>query len=134
MDITTGEILHTLGNHSAEILMIFPVIICIPPNLERNNQENNMLFMKALVISVDKKGIICLWQEGVMVELINLSKLEGISVDSEDRYFGMGYPYALKAGGIFIAVSTDIGIIVIKSEYLKAIGGIDPLNNYTNAF
>ena len=53
-------------------------------------------------------------------------------MDSEDRFFGMGYPYVLKAGGIFIAVTTDIGIIIVKSEYLKSIGGIDPLNNFTN--
>ena len=33
---------------------------------------------------------------------------------------------------IFIAVTTDIGIIIVKSEYLKSIGGIDPLNNFTN--
>lgn len=132
LDIVSGEITGTIASSENEILAIFPIMICMPPSIDRNNQENNMLVMKALVISVDKAGIICLWQEGNAIESIDLSKLDGLSVDSSDRFFGMGYPYVLKAGGIYIAVSTDIGIIVVKSEYLKMIGGIDPLNNFTN--
>lgn len=130
IDIHTGEIINTLGKHDHEIVAIFPIVVCLPHSEE--NREYNTLFMKGLVISVDKKGITCLWEEGNMVEKIVLNKLEGITVDSEDRFFGMGYPYVLKAGGIFIAVTTDIGIIIVKSEYLKSIGGIDPLNNFTN--
>ena len=132
MDITTGDIIITIGKQSCEILAIFPIIVCPPQNYEKSQNENNSLVMKDLVISIDKKGIICLWQDGVVVETINLNKLEGLSVDSDDRFFGMGYPYVLKAGGVLIAVSTDIGIIVVRSEFLKSIGGIDPLNNFTN--
>lgn len=132
MDLNTGEIIGNIGVHCHEILAIFPVIVCMPSNIE-DNQENNTLVTKDLVVSVDKKGFICLWQEGELVEMINLNKLEGITVDSDDRFFGMGYPYCIKAGGVLIAVTTDIGIIVVKSEFLKNIGGIDPLNNFTNA-
>lgn len=131
MDLSTGDFISKIGTHTAEILTIFPTMICIQPS-ERNGSENNSLVMKALVIAVDKKGLICLWQEGTLVELINLGKLEGITVDSNDRFFGMGYPYVLKASGVNIVVSTDIGILVVKSEYLRSIGGIDPLNNYIN--
>jgi hypothetical protein len=132
MDINTGDITGTLGTHKNEILAIFSVVVCVNSNHEAENHENNMLVMKGLTISVDKKGVICLWEEGNMVEMINLTKIEGISVDSDDRFFGMGYPYVIKAGGIFIVVTTDVGIIIVRSEYLKCIGGIDPLNNFTN--
>ena len=132
MDIATGDVITTIGRHSSEVVAIFPIVVCPPQSQEKTHQENNSLVMKDLVIAVDKKGIICLWQDGESVETINLSKLEGLSVDSNDRFFGMGYPYVLKAGGVMIAISTDIGIIVVRSDFLISIGGIDPLNNFTN--
>jgi hypothetical protein len=132
MEIASGEIISTIGLHNSEVLAIYPAMVCVPPVIERNSQEQNMLVMKALVISVDKTAHICLWQEGSLMEVIDLTKIEGISVDSADRFFGMGYPYVLKASGIHIVVSTDVGILIVKSEYLKCIGGIDPSNNYTN--
>lgn len=132
IDIATGEITKTIGSHNAEILAIFPSVICVNQNSDRGGQENNMLIVKFLVISVDKLAKLCVWQEGKLMEEIDLCKLDGISVDSCDRFFGMGYPYVLKASGCIVAVSTDVGILVIKSEFLQSIGGIDPLNNYTN--
>ena len=89
--------------------------------------------VKFLVIAVDKQGKLRVWQERRLVEEIDLCKMDGITVDSYDRYFGMGYPYVLKASGSIVAISTDVGILVIRSEYLNSVGGIDPLNNYTNA-
>jgi glutaredoxin len=132
IDIQTGEITSTIGQQKSEIVAIFPCMVCVQQNSERIGQESNLLVVKFLVISVDKVGKIFIWKEGVLMEEIDLCKLDGISVDSCDRYFGMGYPYVLKASGSILAVSTDIGILVIKSEYLHSIGGIDPLNNYTN--
>lgn len=132
LDTATGDELSTIGVHESEIVAIFPTMVCIQQNSERVGQENNLLAVKYLVIAVDKEGKLRVWQEGVLMEEIDLCKMEGITVDSSDRYFGMGYPYVLKASGKIVAVSTDVGILVIRSEYLNSVGGIDPLNNYTN--
>ena len=132
LDIATGEEMGIIGEHLSEIVAIFPTMVCIQQNSDRAGQENNLLAVKYLVIAVDKEGKLRVWQEGNLMEEIDLCNMDGITVDSSDRFFGMGYPYVLKASGNILAVSTDVGILVIKSEYLNSVGGIDPLNNYTN--
>ncbi|CAG9319303.1 unnamed protein product [Blepharisma stoltei] len=126
MDLLSGEFTAIIGIHSEDIVCIFPILF--PSQVNPNGNEENeghLLTSRGIVIAADKKGIICLWQDGNLLEKIDLCCLEGFEVEARDRLFGMGYPYVIRAGGIWIAVSTDIGIIILKSNYLKQNGGIE---------
>ena len=59
------------------------------------------------------------------MEEIDLGDLEGLNIDSSERFFSLGYPYIVKASGEHISVSTDLGILIVNSMYLKHIGGLD---------
>jgi hypothetical protein len=114
MEINSGSVISEIGRHDSEILDFFPVFL---KNYE-NFQETGNLQYADLVISVDKDAKVYLWQDGEVLEVIDMCALDGISVDDRSRYFGMGYPYMVKAYGQSIVISTDIGIVVLKSDYL----------------
>ena len=117
MDTQTGDVLRDVGESDAEILAVFYYVTGVCDETD----SSKVLKSANLVISVDKSAKICIWQESELVERIDLCHLAGIKLDSCDRYFGMGYPYKLIAFDDFIAVSTDIGIIVVKSGYLATL-------------
>lgn len=117
MDTLTGNILRCACENDTEILAIFSYFTGTCDETDSSKVLKNL----NLIISVDKSAKICIWQESDPIETIDLCCLEGIKVDSCDRFFGMGYPYKLIAYNVYIAVSTDIGIIVVKSDYLATL-------------
>ena len=72
------------------------------------------------------KGVIAIREDGNIVDTIDLNNLEGISSQHKDRFFSMGYPYIIIASYYNIVVTTDIGILLVVSRYLQAIGGVLP--------
>lgn len=43
----------------------------------------------------------------------------------------MGYPYFVVANYVHIVVTTDIGVLLVTSRYMQAIGGLLPtMSNY----
>lgn len=117
MELGTGEIVKCIGQTDCEILAIFP---CFTSFCDETD-SSKLAKTENLVVSVDKSAKICIWYDCEPVETIDLCHLDGIKVDSHDRYFGMGYPYQLVVNNNIIVISTDIGIIVVKSEYLASI-------------
>jgi hypothetical protein len=73
------------------------------------------------VISVDEGGRIRVWENSRLVEEILIKKMKRLNRRyREIQYFSMGYPYLVSAFEHWIAVSTDIGVLVFKSNVLMA--------------
>lgn len=114
MEINSGAVVSEIARHKAEIIDFFPFIVDSFPQ----DGETGRLKYVDLVVSVDVDANVYLWQDGEVLEMIDLGALDGILVDDRRRFFAMGYPYVLKAFGMFIVISTDLGIIVLRSDYL----------------
>lgn len=74
------------------------------------------------VLSVDVKGNIRIWDMTGLVETISIKELPELTDDYQRaQYFAMGYPYTLTACGCRLALSTDLGVLVIRSKYLESL-------------
>ena len=80
-----------------------------------NRPEGSVL--KDYVVSVDIDGGIRIWSESKLVEEIFIRNLTELSQKyRKAQYFSMGYPYLVDAYGPRIAITTDLGVLVIKSK------------------
>lgn len=126
LDISTGSERHTLGQHKNDIIALDAVEF-LPR--ERNlhdtslnqNKNEDMVSMstKRIVITMDVAGFICIWENGGLMETIRIQELEELTTKYRKmQYFAMGYPYVLKTCSNRIAISSDFGVLVIKSRHL----------------
>jgi hypothetical protein len=75
---------------------------------------------KMFVISADFRGHIKVWDEESLVEEISIGILPQLTEKYRKmQYFSMGYPYVINAYGPRIAISTDLGVLVIRSRALE---------------
>lgn len=84
--------------------------------VESENRPDAKVF-KDYVISVDIDGGIRIWNESRLVEEIFIRNMTELSQKyRKAQYFSMGYPYLVDAYGPRIVVTTDLGVLVIKSK------------------
>ena len=73
-----------------------------------------------IVLTADYGGAICVWETTGLAESIHISELQEITQEyRQTLYFSMGYPYYISAHGNRIAISTDLGVLVVRSNYLR---------------
>ena len=85
--------------------------------LEPNGENEHF---KTLILSADTEGCLCIWEGEKLAEVIRVSHLPQLTPEYQSKqYFSMGYPYTINSFGSRIAVSTDFGILVIRSKYLE---------------
>ncbi|CAG9316751.1 unnamed protein product [Blepharisma stoltei] len=144
LDINSGEEKATLGSHRAEVVALSVVTLqkVQPPNQRRNHRgrlddamyensneeieesvhESQIENLKTVVISADSSGCICVWESTSVIDIIKISELPQLTPQYQKKqYFSMGYPYTIQAFGPRIAISTDLGVLVIKSKALESI-------------
>lgn len=75
---------------------------------------------KDYIVSVDVDGNIRVWDDGRLAEEIFISKLPELTpAYRKAQYFSMGYPYLVDACGPRIVLTTDLGVLVIRSKELE---------------
>ena len=75
---------------------------------------------KTFIITADLGGNIKVWDSEAMVEEISIGILPQLTEKYRKmQYFSMGYPYLIAAYGPRIAISTDLGVLLIRSRALE---------------
>lgn len=142
MDIEGKPIKH-LGSHKYDIAALCIVKDALPPRrdssfrvrrgLDEVRLDNSAEALQAHsehhertkyrhIITVDVKGTISIWDENGLAETIVINQLPELTPKYQRaQYFSMGYPYTICSFGPRIAISTDIGVLVIKSKYLETL-------------
>lgn len=73
-----------------------------------------------VIVSVDEDGIIKVWHDFEEKEVIQISQLIELTQEfRQAHYFSMGYPYLVQCFSPRIAISTDHGVLVIRSRFLE---------------
>lgn len=89
-------------------------------NSDIDLRENDAQEYKYYIITVDTKGDIKIWDSEIMVDEISISILPQLTEKYQKmQYFSMGYPYYIAAYGPRIAISTDLGVLIIRSRALE---------------
>ena len=71
------------------------------------------------IITIDRSGSIYIWKNLVLGDRIRIQDIESLTDEYKTiPYFEMGYPYSLKVSKSCISISTDHGILVIRSAFL----------------
>lgn len=143
MDIGGRPIKH-LGSHKYDIAALCVAKDVLPPRrdnrpvrvrggLDEARLENSAVAIEEQhqahhrakhrhIITVDVKGNIHIWHENGLAEAIVINQLPELTPKYQNaQYFSMGYPYIVCSFGPRIAISTDIGVLVIKSKYLETV-------------
>mmetsp|Transcript_3683 Transcript_3683/g.7875 ORF Transcript_3683/g.7875 Transcript_3683/m.7875 type:complete len:380 (-) Transcript_3683:116-1255(-) len=77
---------------------------------------------ETVIVSVDENGFIKVWHEFEEKELIHINEMNELNAEfRQAQYFSMGYPYLVRCFAPRIAISTDHGVLVIKSRFLEAL-------------
>jgi hypothetical protein len=77
---------------------------------------------ETVIVSVDEEGFIKIWHDFEEKELIHINELSELTPDfRRAHYFSMGYPYLVRCFAPRVAVSTDHGVLVIKSKFLEGL-------------
>lgn len=75
---------------------------------------------KNFVISADIGGVIRIWDSEKMVEEIFIKNLPQLTERYQKmQYFSLGFPYYIAAYGPRLAISTDLGVLLIRSRVLE---------------
>lgn len=75
---------------------------------------------KTFVISADIDGVIKIWDSQNMVEEILIKNLPQLTEKYQKmQYFSLGYPYFIAGYGPRLAISTDLGVLLIRSRVLE---------------
>ena len=78
--------------------------------------------LKTIVIAVCVTGRVLTFENGTLMEEIAFSGLMELTARYQHaQYFSMGYPYVVVAFGPRIAISTDLGVLVLRSRYLESV-------------
>lgn len=78
--------------------------------------------IKIVIVAVCVAGSIYVHEGDLLVETILFTELTELTARYQRaQYFSMGYPYIAVAYGPRIAVSTDLGVLVLRSRYLESI-------------
>lgn len=144
MDIS-GKHIKSLGSHKYDIAALCVVRDTLParragsrvarvrggldearvensPVVEEEEHSHHVRQKHRHIITVDIKGTIHIWHENGLAETILISQLAELTPKYQHaHYFSMGYPYVVCSFGPRIAISTDIGVLVIKSKYLETL-------------
>ncbi|CAG9321801.1 unnamed protein product [Blepharisma stoltei] len=125
LDISTGKIRHDIGSCKADIAALNYLYIKETqdefhsgPSYDQINIEENLVFSKLVIVTVDVEGSICIWDNEGLIERNYIRDIDELTDEYKNfAYFSMGYPYVVHVRSPHIAFSTDIGIFVIKSAY-----------------
>ena len=83
-------------------------------------QEPEQQTYKNFIITGDIVGDIKIWDKDRCLEEISISILPQLTQKYQKmQYFSMGYPYFIAAYGPRLAISTDLGVLVIRSRALE---------------
>jgi hypothetical protein len=83
-------------------------------------EEEKRTQAKTYVISVDDQGVIRIWDSEKMAEEILIRNLPQLTERYQKmQYFSLGFPYFVEAYGPRLAISTDLGVLVIRSRELE---------------
>ena len=83
-------------------------------------EEEKKVAYKTYVISADDKGVIRIWDSEKMVEEILIRNLPQLTERYQKmQYFSLGFPYFIEAFGPRLAISTDLGVLLIRSRELE---------------
>lgn len=86
-------------------------------NSDIDLQEPEVQEMKQFIVTVDLAGEIKIWDKKQCLEEILISILPQLTQKYQRmQYFSMGYPYIVAAYGPRLAISTDLGVLVIRSR------------------
>lgn len=84
--------------------------------------ESQIENLKTVIVTADVSGCVCVWESTGVIDVIKISELPQLTPKYQKaQYFSMGYPYVIQAFGPRIAISTDLGVLVIKSKALESI-------------
>ena len=132
LDIVSGEEKFGVGVHKSDVValkVVRFVSIAECSNLDSQMNMNTNIrtdSSRNLLLSADLKGYICIWDADnafELAEVIHIPSLVELTKEyRKKQYFGMGYPYVINCCGPRIAISTDYGVLVIKSRFLESIG------------
>ena len=86
-------------------------------NSDIDLQQPEVQDSKVVIITADLAGEIKIWDKEKCLEEISIGILPQLT-DKYQRmqYFSMGYPYFIAAAGTRFAISTDLGVLVIRSR------------------
>lgn len=121
IDINTGISKFTIGKHNSDIVAINWIRI-VEKHKEREHQysmdENfDILF---IIISVDVDCNVCVWDKQGLMYSCNITGFSELTQEYRQKiYFTMGYPYVLGISNSKVAVSTDIGVLVMSLPVFK---------------
>ena len=86
-------------------------------NSDIDLQEPEVQDAKNFIITADLSGAIKIWDKEKCLEEISISILPQLTQKYQRmQYFSMGYPYFIAASGPRFAISTDLGVLVIRSR------------------
>jgi hypothetical protein len=89
-------------------------------NSDINLHEPEIQGTKNFIITADMAGDIKIWDNQKCVEEISISILPQLTQKYQKmQYFSMGYPYYIAAYGPRLAISTDLGVLLIRSRTLE---------------
>lgn len=75
-----------------------------------------------VIVSVDEAGCIKVWHNYEEKDQLHINRFAELAAEfRKAQYFSMGYPYLVRCCAPRIAVSTDHGVLVIKSTFLDAL-------------
>jgi len=121
-DITNGVERNFLGSVKSDIVAINFYFTRDPADNTNEQEgifEQNLGISKFVVVTAQTEGSICIWDYQGLAEVIRIKDLEALTPTYQRmQYFAMGYPYYLCVSDSKIAFSTDLGTIVVKSDFL----------------
>ena len=89
-------------------------------NSDIDLQEPEIQGTKSFIITADIAGDIKIWDKNECLEEISISILPQLTQKYQKmQYFSMGYPYMIAAYGSRLAISTDLGVLLIRSRTLE---------------
>ena len=122
-DLRTGLEVGCFGKHSSDIVAINWVKVRNKEQgMQGNNDSRENEAERVLVIAVDYRCNIKFWEFGKCVYAVNITEFTELTEEyRQELYFTMGYPYFVVACGQRIAISTDVGVLVVNVPYLMQI-------------
>ena len=121
VSVVGDGVVQVLGRHSADIAAICPVRTSGSP--EGSSVRDPMFQPGDVVVSVDVQGVLRIWSKGGLLEEIAVTSHAKVAIDHAERLFALGYPYCLAVSSPYIAFSTDLGIFLVISRYLRNLEG-----------
>jgi len=77
---------------------------------------------KLICVAVCQNGAVQVFEHSKQVEEIQFCELLELTARYQRaQYFSMGYPYIVAAYGPRIALSTDLGVLILRSRYLESV-------------